>query len=386
MASSDLRAFCTPRKTRGVAALAAFVVCFCIPAWVQSPYYLGLMINVIMNGIMALGFIVMLRTGLIHMGLVAFAGLGAYASGLMSTRWGLSFWLTLPLAALICCLVGSGLGCILIGRGRGGLNFVILSTVIGMIFPVVMGSISYVGGQNGITGIPEPGAIDLPGVPALVFGSARSYFYLALLILAVVVLIAQAFYSSWSGRAWKAIGMNPRLAGSVGINVFRYRLIAVAVASAFAGMTGAFTAHYSGVVLPTTFGMWQNVYVQAYAVLGGIGSGILGPLVGAGIMIVVPQMLQFSNLVAPLFMGVVLVLLILFFPGGIMGVVDLRRPLMAKLRAMRRGDGSGQAGGGAGGPPGPAGGGTGGGGPVGGAEPGTDMADTGEAVGDAPSA
>ncbi len=317
-----------------LAALIVIGLCLVIPIWLQSPYYLGLMITIIMNTIMAIGFLVMLRTGLIHMGLIAFVGLGAYASGIMTTRWGFSFWVSLPLSAAICCAIGAGLGCILIGRGRGGLNFVILSTVIGMIFPVVMGSVSYVGGQNGITHIPAPGMIDLPGLPPIEFGSARSYYYLAVMILIVVVLIARAFYSSWAGRAWMAIGMDPRLASSVGIDVYRYRLLSVAVAGAFAGLVGAFTAHYSGAVLPNTFGMWQNIYVQAYAVLGGIGSPILGPLAGAGIMTLVPQLLQFSNLIAPLFMGVVLILLILFFPGGIMGILELRDPLVEKLDVM----------------------------------------------------
>jgi hypothetical protein len=116
-------------------------------------------------------------------------------------------------------------------------------------------------------------------------------------------------------------GMDTRLADSLGIDVFRYRIVAIAVSSLMIGLAGSLYASYSTFISPAQFGMWQNTYIQGYAVLGGMGFPILGPLVGAGIMAIVPQWLQFTDVIAPLFMGVVLVILILFFPEGVLGAL-----------------------------------------------------------------
>jgi branched-chain amino acid transport system permease protein len=311
----------TIRSPRFISALVFIIVGLLIPVWVSSPYYLGIFVDIMVNSMLAIAFVMMFRTGLCNLGLTAFWGMGAYLTAVMMTKWGVSFWLCLPAAAIVCALVGWGLGYIMIGRGRGGFNFVILSSVIGMIFPVIMGSIKYVGGYAGMSNIPAPGSIPLPGGASISFDSTRAFYYLAAVIFIVIVLVCGAFYRSWTGRAWKSIAINPRLAESLGIDVFHYRMVSIVVGSAFAGVVGAFLASYTTFVSPTQYGMWKNVYIQAYAVLGGMGFPVLGPLLGAAVMTVVPQAVQFSNLIAPLFVGVVLIILILFFPDGLLGIV-----------------------------------------------------------------
>lgn len=330
----------TPRL---IAAFLFLVVGMLIPVWVSSPYYLGIFVNILVYAVLSVAFTMTFRTGLVHIGLTAFWGLGAYVTGVATTRWHFTFWESVPVAIIITALVGLGLGYILIGRGRGGFNFVILSSVIGMLFPIVIGSVGYMGGYTGISNIPAPEKIHLGGL-VIDFGTARGFYYLAAIIFVVVVLVCGGFYRSWTGRAWKSIGMNPRLAESFGVDVFHYRLLAIVVGSALSGLIGSFYASYITFVLPAQFGMWQNVYIQAYAVLGGIGFAVLGPLFGAAVMTVVPQLVQFSNLVAPLFVGVVLILLILFFPEGLLGIVThkewavrLFAPVRERLRRRKAG-------------------------------------------------
>jgi branched-chain amino acid transport system permease protein len=311
----------TIRSPRFIFSLAFIVVGLLVPVWVTSPYYLGIIIDIMVNSMLAVAFVMMFRTGLCNLGLTAFWGMGAYLTAIMSVKWGISVWFCFPAAAAVCGLMGWGLGYIMIGRGRGGFNFVILSSVIGMIFPVIIGSIGWVGGYAGMSGIPAPDSIPLPGGTSVVFDSPRQFYYLAAVIFIVIVLVCGAFYRSWTGRAWKSIAINPRLAESLGIDVFNYRMVSIVVGSAFAGMVGAFLASYTTFVSPTQYGMWKNVYIQAYAVLGGMGYPVLGPLLGAAVMTIVPQVVQFSNLVAPLFVGVVLIVLILFFPDGLLGII-----------------------------------------------------------------
>jgi branched-chain amino acid transport system permease protein len=328
----------TPRT---VASLAFVIVGLLLPIWVSSPYYLGIFVNILVYAVLSIAFTMTFRTGLVHLGLTAFWGLGAYVTAVATTRWHFTFWESVPVAIIICAIVGLGLGYILIGRGRGGFNFVILSSVIGMLFPIVIGSVGYLGGYTGISNIPAPEKIHLGGL-TLDFGTAKGYYYLAAIIFIVVVLVCAGFYRSWTGRAWKSIGMNPRLAESFGVDVFHYRLLAIVVGAGLVGLIGSFYSSYITFVLPAQFGMWQNVYIQAYAVLGGIGFAVLGPLLGATVMTVVPQLVQFSNLVAPLFVGVVLILLILFFPEGLLGIVTHREwavrmisPVRVRLRRKR---------------------------------------------------
>lgn len=309
------------KKITGLTAVL-LVVCL-IPVFMRSPYYLDLFIVSMINAMLAMTFIFMLRTGLINMSLIAFWGVGAYASAILTSNFHLSFWLSLPLSILVTALIAVGVGSFLISSGSGGFAFVMLSSVIGMLFPVLVGNIPYLGGYMGIKNLPPPAPISLPFLPDIVFGPLNKapYFYLALVLFIIVILAIRAFYSSSVGRAWTAIGLTPRLAESLGINIFRYRLSAFVLSSAICGLAGCFYAHYTYYVIPDVFSMWQNMYVQLYAILGGIGFPILGPIFGALVMTFLPEFLRVTSMIAPMIVGGILVLLVLFLPQGLLSLV-----------------------------------------------------------------
>ena len=317
-----------------VVVAMAVVAALCVPLFVHSPYYLDLIIIVMVNAVLAMTFILTLRAGLINLGLVAFWGVGAYASAILTTKLGLSFWLAIPAATLITAFIALLLGFFLIGSGSSGFTFVILSSVVGMIFSTLVGSIAWLGGYNGISGIPVPDTLHL-GFATIDFANSKvPFFYLGLGLMLLVMLVFRALYSGWAGRAWTAIGLNSRLAESVGVNLTRYKILAFVVSSAAAGLIGSFYANYEGFVTPTTFSMWQNIYVQCYAILGGIAFALLGPIVGAGVMTVLPEAMRIASVWAPVVTGTILVLLILFFPYGLLGLI--RDPLVAILETRNR--------------------------------------------------
>ena len=317
-----------------VVVAVAVVAALCVPLFVHSPYYLDLVIIVMVNAVLAMTFILTLRAGLINLGLVSFWGIGAYASAILTSKLGLSFWLALPAATLITAFVALLLGFVLIGSGSSGFTFVILSAVVGMIFATLVGSIAWLGGYNGISNIPAPDTLHL-GFATIDFTSSKvPFFYLGLGLMLLVMLVFRALYSGWAGRAWTAIGLNPRLAESVGVNLTRYKILAFVVSSAAAGLIGSFYANYEGFVTPTTFSMWQNIYVQCYAILGGIAFPLLGPIVGAGVMTILPEAMRIASVWAPVVTGAILVLLILFFPYGLLGLI--RDPLVAILETRNR--------------------------------------------------
>jgi branched-chain amino acid transport system permease protein len=307
-----------------IIVIVAVLVCAGIPRMFPSPYYLDLFVVLIVNAVLAMAFVLMLRAGLINLGLAAFWGFGGYVSALLVMRLGLPFWASLPLATLITAALAFVCGYILIGSGSSGFTFVILTSVIGMLFTVVVGNIKSISGYSGLSKIPRPNAIDLPGLPALTFTSKPHMFYLAVFLFVVIVFVLRAFYSAWTGRAWTAIALNPRLAESVGVNVFRFRLLSFVTGSAVVGLIGSFYAHYTGFLSPNTFGIWQNINLQIFAILGGLGYPIAGPLLGSAVMTLLTESMRSVKTIAPAAQGGILVLLILFLPNGLLGVLQLR--------------------------------------------------------------
>ena len=121
-----------------------------------------------------------------------------------------------------------------------------------------------------------------------------------------------------------AIGLNPHLAASIGVNVFRYRLVAFVIASTAAGLEGGFYAHYIGSINPNAFNIFKTINIHIYAILGGISFPFLGPIIGTLIMTFVPEILRIAKEIEPMLTGALLILLIIFLPGGILSLLDLR--------------------------------------------------------------
>jgi branched-chain amino acid transport system permease protein len=302
--------------------LAAIIFAF-VPLFIKSPYYIDLLIVTMINAALAMTFIMMLRTGLISLGIAAFWGIGAYASAMLVTQGHVSFWLSLPVSALITAAFAFIIGLIIIRNA--GFTFVILTTVIGMLFVVAVGNISALNRYNGISNIPPPNTIDLPILPPIVFDSKVAFFYLGLVIFILVVLFINAFYSSWAGRAWNAIGLNPRLAQSLGVNVFRYRLLSFVLASGIAGLMGSFYAHYQTFIIPNAFNLFPKaIYFQVYAILGGIDFATLGPIVGAALLTFFPDLVSMKPEITIILVGGLMVLLIIFLPKGILSLLQYR--------------------------------------------------------------
>jgi branched-chain amino acid transport system permease protein len=275
-----------------------------------------------MNAALAMTFIMMLRTGLISLAIAAFWGIGAYASSSLVMKAGISFWIALPCAAIIAGIISCAIGFLLVRNP--GFGFLILTAVIGMIISLVFGNIKWLGGFTGFEYIPHPNPINIPFLAPIPFTSKIPYFYLMLFIFLLVFIAFQALYSSSTGRAWMAIGLNPRLAESIGVNVFRYRLVAFVIASTVAGLEGGFYAHYICSINPNAFNIFKTINVHIYAILGGISFPFLGPIIGTFIMTFVPETLRIAKEVEPILTGALLILLIIFLPGGILSLLDSR--------------------------------------------------------------
>jgi branched-chain amino acid transport system permease protein len=289
------------------------IIILTLPLIIKSPYQMHLIIMLCINIILGLSFAMLFSAGLITIGAAAFWAIGAYGSALLVMNLDLSFWLALPLSSIITGIIALVLGSIIVRAP--GVAFVVQTMVINMIVVQALGQIEFLGGWGGILGIPGPNPIG-----SIKFVSKTHYYYFILFLLLLTVVIFYALYSCRIGRAWRSIRLNPRLAQTLGINLFRYRLLAFIIASMSAGLVGSFYAHYFGTIEPGTFSVFKSIYIQIYSILGGLNFYLMGPIIGALIMTLVPEFLRVGKEIEPILTGGILIVLVIFLPGGILSL------------------------------------------------------------------
>ena len=299
----------------GVSAVIAAV----LPLIVHDPYFLHLVILIFLNATLGMGFSLIFSSGLITLGAAAFWGIGAYASALLVTKAGLSFWAALPSAMVISGIIAIFIGYFIVRYVGAG--FVVFTLLFCLLTDKVFGYFDVFGGWGGLTAIPAPNPLYLPSLGKITFSNKAEYYYLGLFLVVIIVVVLHSLYSSRIGRVWKAIRFGPELAQTLGVNVNRYRLAAFSLASAFAGLLGSFYAHYNMTISPLTFDVLKSVHIQIYAILGGLEFYIFGPFIGSFIFTLLPEFLRINDAIEPYVTGVALIVLVVFLPGGLTGLL-----------------------------------------------------------------
>ncbi len=300
--------------------LALFFVLVFLPIIIKNPYILHLFIMAYVNIVLGMGFSMNYSTGLINIGVASYYAIGAYASTLLVMKLGLSFWVALPTAIIITGILSFLTGLAFIRAGA--FTFVILTMLFNLAIVEALGQIELLGGWRGFVGIPRPNPVAIPFHAPIEFSTHIPCYYLILFILLLIMLAFYALYSSRIGRAWKAIKQGSNLAETLGINVYYYRVFGFVVASSALGAVGSFYASYFGTMEPGTFGGFTSILVQLYSGLGGFEFYIFGPAIGAIIMIFGPELLRITSEIQPIIFGAFLVVIILVFPRGILGILQ----------------------------------------------------------------
>lgn len=296
-----------------VSLFFVLIILVLLPFLITNPYWRHLLIMALVTSILGMTFsMIFCCAGMVTLGIGAFIAIGAYASTMLVMLAGLSFWVALPLSVIITAVIALGFG--MISIRTPGVPFVLLTMIFAEIVTQVAGQIEFFGGWGGFMMIPKPDPIG-----SIAFESKVSYYYLILIMFLLVIISFRALYTSRIGRVWRAISLSPELAQMQGINVYRYRLLAFVIASAAAGLAGCFYAHYARTLAPTTFGGFFSILVQLYPILGGIHFYILGPTLGAAIMTFVPELLRIAEEIEPIITGLLVLIIVLFFPAGILG-------------------------------------------------------------------
>ncbi|MEU2058724.1 branched-chain amino acid ABC transporter permease [Streptomyces sp. NPDC013455] len=323
----------------------AFVAAALFPFTQTNDQYATLGVYILIFATVALGLnIVVGLAGLLDLGYVAFLGVGAYAAALVSGSPSSPFDVHFPFWAAV--LVGAAASLVfgvLIGaptlRLRGD-YLAIVTLGFGEIFRITANNLDgtsgpdLTNGSNGVSSIPN---LDVLGfdfgaqhdMGGFTIGRFANYFFLMLIITAVVVLVFRRSGNSRIGRAWVAIREDETAALAMGINGFRVKLIAFAVGASLAGLAGTVQAHVTYTVTPEQYLFAgpippNSAFLLAAVVLGGMGT-ISGPLIGAALLFLIPNKLQFLGNYQLFAFGLALILLMRFRPEGL--IPNRRRQL-----------------------------------------------------------
>jgi len=265
--------------------------------------------------------------GQINLAQAAFFGLGAYAVGIGTSDYHVSYWFCLMAGCVLALLAGALLGASTLRLGGHYLAMVTISFQ-QIITLVMINTIWLTHGPDGVSNI---------GRPAL-FESAQSYLAFCVGMLALVGYFVWHLSDTRLGRAMRAVRDNELAAGVVGIDVFRTKVSAFALCAVLGGLAGGLFAGGFSYVSPDQFSFAESVVFLTMSLLGGVASPI-GSAIGTGLLILIPEWLRFLKSVPGLYLaiyGLSVILIIRYMPDGIWGFFNLatqRWRAKAKVRA-----------------------------------------------------
>src|SRR3989454_5973495 len=256
---------------RAVLAALATTATLTLPLWLESPYFLHVVIMAGIFGVLALSLNLLLGyTGQLSLGHAAFFGIGAYATGLLTVKLGWSPWAGLLAAVALPAAAGWVIGRLAL-KLRGAYFVLLTISFAGVVSLVSVNWMDLTNGPLGLPGVP-PVEIALPGLPALSLRAKGAYYYLVLAAVLGCHLVCLALIRSRIGRALIALRENETLAESVGIDSTHYLVLAAVISAAMAGLAGGLYAHYTRFVSPEVFLFSYTVTMVIMVVAGGKGT------------------------------------------------------------------------------------------------------------------
>ena len=293
--------------------LITLAVFFLVYPFVLPMYHTSIMISALVYVMLGLGLnIVVGLAGLLDLGYVAFYAVGAYTYALLNLHFGISFWLALPIAAVL----GFGFGTILgypVLRLRGD-YLAIVTLGFGEIIRIVLENWDdFSNGPRGISDIPYPSFF------GHVFGQHNSVIYIYFIVIGLVLLtifFVNRLENSRLGRAWIALRDDEIACQAMGIDKVKTKLTAFALGATWASLAGVVFAAKTSYINPMSFTIWESITILCVVVIGGMGSAI-GVIAGALVLILLPEYLRAVAEYRMLVFGALQVIVMVFKPEGL---------------------------------------------------------------------
>ncbi|MFC1950121.1 branched-chain amino acid ABC transporter permease [Chloroflexota bacterium] len=299
------------------------MVILCVLPFLLSAYRLEVVVMLLTNIILVVGFRLITTTGDFSFAHATLMGVGAYTTAMIGKDLGWPFLAILPMGALMAALVGLIISYPLL-RMRG-FYFFIGSMAAGEAIRLCWVKFTNpFGGPSGISHIP----------PASIFGidlrGGIPFYFLVMVIMVICVLILYRIDKSRLGDSFKAIAAGEDLSKSVGINIYRYRMLAFVMGSFFAGIAGVLAAYRLATVDPHQYAVGVALVVLVWVVVGG-RTTFAGPIIGVVVLSLIEESIRTTMQEwMPLFYGAILILTVLFLPGGLESIPKKLLPWFKK--------------------------------------------------------
>lgn len=312
---------CAFHEQRTLALILGGAIVMAYPFFMQgSSYALHLLIVSQLYAVLALALNFQLGSANIpNFATGASYGIGAYTSALLAINFGLSFWLTLPIAAAVATGFGFLLG---FPSMRTKESYLALVTIaFGIVVHQLLNNFTWTGGPNGLVGIPAPTLLGHSfASPIEVFGfrlpSQANFYYLSAALVALSIVAAKRLHQSRVGLAWNALRADPLAARCQGIDVVWYKMLAFGVDAFLAAFAGTIYAFYVSYISPDNFTFLVSVTIMTMVIVGGMDN-TLGVIVGAFLLTMLPEKLRIFADYRLLFVGVVVIAFLILRPQGL---------------------------------------------------------------------
>jgi branched-chain amino acid transport system permease protein len=303
-----------------VKTLLFLIPLYLLPLLVHSDVVLTILIFTFLLSILAIGFnIVFGGAGQLTMFHAAAFGIGSYVTFLSMLRFGIPFWLGFLMAVGLVIVVSIVIGWICFKFRLKEFYFAVVTLAFAELCRlVVLNWTSMTNGTLGMLVLEKP-TVWLPGSGVVKIEQTVPWYFLSLVCLTGVLIFTVLLMRSWIGRNFSAIRLNEDLAQTLGIDTFRYKLLAFTISNVIAAFAGALYGFYTGYIEPAYLAVAQSLDAIAMVLLGGV-STILGPVVGALVLTSLPHLIELPAEMRVAVYGMILILVILLMPRGIVGL------------------------------------------------------------------
>ncbi|MBW0000004.1 MAG: branched-chain amino acid ABC transporter permease [Verrucomicrobia bacterium] len=289
------------------------------------PYFITVLTNAAVLSFISLGVWITFSIGRMNLAQGAFALVGGYVTAILATRYGISFWVCLPLSGLVSAALGALIGWPML-RLKGVYFAMTTLSLTEAIRLLALNGGDVTKGATGIVNVPPPGAIRVLGLTVLPpFSSAdpMPYYFLASAMLALGLIGVWRLSTSRLGWVFRSLRQNEDLATSIGINVAKYRVMAFSLCCFMAGIGGAFFVASQQNIYPSSYTVADSVNFLLYCFLGGLDY-LFGPVVGAFLLVIAFELLHAIQDYQTLIYGALMIFCMLCLPNGILSL-RLRR-------------------------------------------------------------
>jgi branched-chain amino acid transport system permease protein len=317
---------------RRIGFLAAALAVAALPMLLTGNYWQTNLTVCAINVLLALGLDFILGyAGQLNLGQSAFYGLGAYVSTLLITKLGVPFWAAFAAGVLFAGLAGMILALFAV-RLRGHYLAIASLGFAVIVHQILLNWISLTQGPLGIYAIPPPPAVAIPGVAVIDFRNPVALFYLVAGFTLLVYVLLDRLVRSPIGETLTAIREDEISAASLGVDAAAWKVFAFGVGAAVGGAAGCFYATFVGTLVPDAFFITESFTILSMVIVGGTGT-LIGPVWGAILLTLLPELLRGVGDLRLVVYGVALTLVVLFMPGGL---VQAARLVRAKITGVSR--------------------------------------------------